>query len=122
MRRYSLLLLVAFVGMAGCDMLLPPNCTGSAISSLSITVLDSISGENLAPEAVVVLRYGTTVDTVRTRLENGAYFGPIERPGTYEITVTHPDYITWHRTGVEVEQGECHVITEELTARLMPDV
>jgi hypothetical protein len=52
-------------------------------------------------------------------------FGPFhlahEQSGTYEVTVEAQGYSLWQRTGVRVRDGECHVQTAELTARLQPE-
>ena len=50
-----------------------------------------------------------------------AYGGGVyERPGTYTVAVSHPDYRPWQRTGVAVSRDECHVQTQTVTARLQP--
>jgi hypothetical protein len=43
-----------------------------------------------------------------------------ERPGTYDVTVAVDGYQPWAVAGVEVLAGECHVLTQHLTALLEP--
>jgi hypothetical protein len=43
-----------------------------------------------------------------------------ERPGTYLVEVTASGYAPWTRSNVRVEEDDCHVITVELTAELVP--
>lgn len=97
----------------------PTVCTLEARPSFAVTVEDSVSGADLAPEATVWVREGAFVDTLLPA-PGGVYSGAHERPGTYEVVAEHPDYLDWHRTGVRVREGECHVITREITARLAP--
>lgn len=117
--RFLSVLLFTVLGLTGCD--LAPTCTTQIEPGFAVTVVDSVAGTNLAPEATVQVSDDMYVGELAP--DNGIYEGPFdqERPGTYEVEVTHPDYLTWRRDGVRVEEDECHVITRELTARLMPD-
>lgn len=98
----------------------PPDvvCTMEARSSLAVTVTDAGTGENLAPEATVRVTDGTFTETLTALPGSGVYSGVYERPGTYTVVVSHPDYAQWQRAGIVVERDECHVITEEVSARL----
>ena len=40
------------------------------------------------------------------------------RPGTYTVTVRHPDHQTWTQSDVVVKQGTCGGETVSLTAQL----
>ena len=96
-------------------------CTMEARSSLAVTVLDAVTGENLAPRATVRVTDGVFADTLVAAGGGGVYSGSVyERPGTYTIVVSHPDYDQWQQAGVFVERDECHVITKQVTARLTP--
>ncbi|HUF11803.1 MAG TPA: hypothetical protein VMN78_01735 [Longimicrobiales bacterium] len=96
-------------------------CTLEARSSVAVTVLDAVTGENLAPEATVRVTDGTFAENLVATPGTGVYSGVVyEREGTYTIVVSRPEYDQWQRAGVVVERDECHVITEEVTARLTP--
>lgn len=109
---------------AGCTRNEPEQvlCTMEARSSFAITVLDSLSGESLAPAATVQVSENAVTDTLMpSPSPNGIYSGGVyERPGVYDVTVTHEGYESWRMTDVEVDSDECHVITRTLTARLVP--
>lgn len=117
----------AVLALAGCASSGEPEtepdviCTLEARSSLAVTVVDALTGDNLAPAATVRVTDGTFSDTLVAMPGSDTYSGSIyERPGTYTIVVAHPDYDQWQRAGVVVGSDECHVITEEVTARLTP--
>lgn len=93
-------------------------CTMEARSSLAVTVTDAGTGESLAPDATVRVTDGTFSDTLTAQPGSGVYSGVYERPGTYTVVVSHPRYAQWQRAGIVVERDECHVITEEVSARL----
>lgn len=119
MMRLAPALMVLTFGLAGCD--LSPVCTTNIEPTFRITVVDSVSAENLAPAATVRVRDGTFVAELFPQA--GVYEGPFdqERPGTYDVEVSHPDYDQWRREGVRVREGECHVITRHLSVGLVPD-
>jgi hypothetical protein len=100
----------------------PPQvaCTMEARSTFAVTVVDSVSGGNLAPDATVRVTEGSFSDTLAAPAAGAtAYSGVVyERPGVYDVSVTHPAYAPWQESGVRVERDECHVITYALTARL----
>ena len=93
-------------------------CTMEARSAFAVTVLDAVTGASLAPAATVRVTDGTYSATLDAF--DGTYSGAHERPGTYTVVVSHPDYQQWQRLGVVVERDECHVITEAVEARLTP--
>jgi hypothetical protein len=67
-------------------------------------------------------RDGAYADSSGAETEPGlqvdALVAAIERPGTYEVTVSKPGYRDWTQSGVRVTDGECNVRTANLTARL----
>jgi len=93
-------------------------CTMEARSSFAVTVVDSASGQNLAPTATVRVTAGTFSDTLVALPPDSLYSGVHERPGEYAMAVTRSGYQPWQRSGVEVGRDECHVITHVDTARL----
>jgi hypothetical protein len=95
-------------------------CTLEARSSFAVTVTDSTSGGPIRSGATVRVTDGSFADTLLAPGAGAsAYSGGVyERPGTYTVAVSHPDYRPWQRSGVEVTRDECHVQTQQLTARL----
>lgn len=106
------LLLLAGCGVTGFTDVV---CTAEAVPAVEVTVVDSVTGEAVL-DPLVWVRDGTFQDTLE--VYDGTAYGAYERTGTYEVHVEHDDYAPWVRTGVTVTEDECHVITQELTARL----
>ena len=117
------MILAALILASGCSSREEPGtpeqpnvvCTMEARSALMVTVLDATSGARVTGATV----RATTGDFAENLAEfDGVYSGAHERAGTYTIVVSHPGYRQWQRAGVVVEEDECHVITEQVEARL----
>jgi hypothetical protein len=118
MRRWWLLMLT---GVGACADSPPLACTEEARPGLSVTVRDSLTGAAVANGVEVVALDGAFADTARASLlGSGVYSLVYERAGTYDVTVSHPAYKTWHQSTVRVTADECHVRTVSLLARLQP--
>lgn len=97
------------------------SCTGTRPIAVKVTVLDSISGASVADGAQGIARVGVEVDSLRLSspppvLEGGT------KLGTYDVTVDHPGYREWTRSGIVVsQQGACgNPVPVALVARLQP--
>lgn len=100
--------------LGGCGIV-GPVCTTEVVPAVRVAVVDSVSEEAVL-DPLVWVRDGAFQDTLE--VFDGTAYGAYERAGTYEVHVEHDSYAPWLRTGVTVTEGECHVITRELTARL----
>lgn len=110
--------------VAACDTAQPLTgiCTAPRSIAVEVDVTDSLSGRALADSASGSLRIGqfssalVPVDGFPSLLLGGS------KLGTYEVTITHPGYAPWTRSGVVVSQtGICgNVIPVHLDARLQP--
>lgn len=90
-------------------------CTMEARPALTVTALDAQTGTRVRGATV----RATTGDFSENLAEfDGQYSGAHEREGTYTIVISHPDYQQWQRAGIVVGRDECHVITEQVEARL----
>lgn len=88
-------------------------CTSNelVVAALRIEILDARTGAPAAYDAVVVVRDGDYVETVRAsdeispqhRDEVRGVTAAENRIGVFDITITHPQYQTWRREGVRVE-------------------
>ena len=111
--RTAALVLGATV-LASCDFLGPRICDTAAYPAIRLDVRDSVSDVAISDGFRAIARDGAFADT--------AVFQPTllaeERPGSYTVTVERDGYQTWSRTGVRVRDGECHVRTVDLVARL----
>ena len=99
----------------------PPQtiCTLEARAGLLVTVLDAATGRNLAPDANVRVTDGEYSEMLNPI--EGTYVGAYERAGTYTVVVSAPGHAQWQRIGVTVGRDECHVVAEQVEARLTPD-
>ena len=109
--------------LAGCyegDTTGPIVCTDQFVYGLTVTVRDQSTGAGRADNATLTLREGTYEEVVTEAWDGTTMVGAGERPGTYTVTVEHPGYATWTRSGVVITADECHVIPVSLTAELVP--
>ena len=113
-------LLFVLLPLAACEF--GQVCTTRIEFGITVTIVDSVSGEPRAAEAVAVARDGEYVDTLSpSRFQGGVLIsrqGVPERPGFYEVSVQAPGYLDWVQEGVMVRPGDCHVRRVELEARL----
>ena len=93
-------------------------CTMEARSAFAVTVLDASTGARVIG-ATVRITDGSFSENLAEY--DGVFSGAHERSGTFTVVVSAPDYQQWQRAGVTVERDECHVITEEVEARLIRD-
>ena len=120
------LLPVVFVsaafGVAGCDY--PTACLMNIEPAIEVEVRDAATGGPAATGARGTVTDGDFVDSLRlSRRDDSGWFSmraADERPGTYDVRLENPSYKTWERSGVRVRDGECHVRTVQLEARLEP--
>lgn len=99
-------------------------CTTEARAAISLTVVDSLTGQPAAFTGLFARAVdGTYVDSASffTSPGSGAVSTGLayERKGTYTVTVGAAGYQNWVKTGVNVTAGECHVNGVVLTARLV---
>ena len=101
-----------------------PICTTTEYPAIELLVRDSTARRVPPSDVVAVVRDGAYVDTlvasplVRPDSLVLRVRGASERPGTYAITVSHPEYGEWRRTGIQVRASECHVVTRRFTVPL----
>ncbi len=122
MKRFALLYLLGTV-LSGCDDAIPTLCPAVENPGLVVEVRDADRGTFIAEGAVAVAQDGGYVDTLLAAASSGdgtlrSLAGAYERPGTYTVSVSRPDYQTWRRANVRVSEGECGVRTVELEALL----
>lgn len=87
-------------------------CSGQAVISASVTVLDPEGA--FVSDALVVWRVGNDggdCELWGELFEDQSYACGFEVPGSMTITVEHADFITAEATA-EVEEDICHVQTE----------
>ena len=107
-------------GLAACAVVEPDvACTGEFVYGLHVTAVDSTTGAPvLEGLAGVATREGVPEDMV---IFENQLFGAGETPGVYQASVTADGYLPWSRSGVEVTEDECHVLTESFTALMQTE-
>jgi len=101
----------------------PPSTARKLAAAVAIATLTSVTGASAATGARVVVRDGAFADSSTSPappsgIDVDALGAALERPGSYEVTVSKPGYRDWVRSGVRVTKGECNVRTANLVARL----
>lgn len=96
-------------------------CPIENVYGLYVEVVDAVTGENV-PIVHVSIVEGDYSNTLN--LEPGSdppvYRGALERPGTYQLTVTKQGYQT-HTAVVVLEQDRCGVVQQRLLVELSPE-
>jgi len=96
-------------------------CTQSLEPGIIISVEDANTQQSIAGSSTALLTDGTYQEAVAPPNAAAVYLeGAFERAGTYTVKVHHDGYQDWSVSDVEVEQGKCHVVTNELAASLIP--
>ena len=120
-RSLSPLLFLALAAIGGCGVFEPRVCTLQIEPGIRVTIIDSVSGEPRAADAVALARDGAFVDTLGPAVFEGNVMisrqGADERPGFYEVVVRAPGYAEWVQTA-HVRPGDCHVRGVQLEAQL----
>ena len=116
--------------LAGCDTfgLQRAECTTDVRAGIFLTVRDSVTGNSIRGLPLVIASEGAFADTFKVRdpaVNPDTMLTPqiplaFERAGIYRVDITHRSYRPWTQTGVRVNDGDCHVQTVNLTARLRP--
>src|SRR5262245_36974154 len=130
MRHRSLLVALAAVApsLSACDALQSltgGDCTTIAIPGISVAVFDSLTHAGLFFGTTVRAYDGAYTDSLTVTGDPGSAPDALpisvafEHAGTFRVTVTHPGYIAWTTTGVQVKKDGCHVQTARLTAQLV---
>lgn len=93
-----------------------------------VEIRDARNGVGIAADARGAVRDGAYVDSLSpyesVGLEPSGLYSraaAYERPGTYSVEVTHPNYQTWTAAGVRVIPGPCNVQTRRVHARMELD-
>ena len=117
----ALAALVATSLLAGCES--PLACTASVEPALVVRVEDSLDASPQAEGATAIATEGAFSEALTPFGHNDAgelvgLAGPLERAGTYTVTVDKAGFRQWRQAGVRVTADACHVRTVTLTARL----
>jgi hypothetical protein len=99
------------------------DCTAILLPGIRVTIVDGATGNPFAGDVTVTVTDGSYTETVSPApVPAGPRVSHLagERPGIYRVEVQAPGYVTWVKTNVRVNQGDCHVETVDLTAELEP--
>lgn len=96
------------------------------VPAVQVEVRSATSGAALATGSTGIVRDGAYVDSLRPSGWHGDTLVSIgaapNRPGTYDVTVEHAGYASWHESDVDVIANACGVgQAVHLEARLEPE-
>ncbi len=120
MRKFALMTLLTSAGCLAGNTIEPVMCTKEFVYGLHTTIRDAATSQAIAKESILTLQDGNYEEVVTNSWDGLTLVGAGERPGTYTVTVEHPDYLTWSVSGLEVTADECHVIPVSLAIGLTP--
>ena len=84
-----------------------------------VEVRDVTTGQGLCDASVVATDGSYTYDCAAPSSPPCLYAGPLERPGTYHLTVARNGYSA-ATTDIVVTSNECHVNKQSVTVSLVP--
>jgi hypothetical protein len=119
MKRQAALLLVLVLAVfsAACNN---TGCSFTAEPGLIVTVVDSVTNQNITPGASAVARQGFYVDSVPAQPNATSIPLAYNRGGIYNLTVHKAGYRDWNKTGVPVIGSSCGIRgSVAVTARLI---
>jgi hypothetical protein len=133
LHAYAIISVAAFigtvVGLAGCSTA-AVSCTDNVVFALQVKIEDETTRKVIC-SANVTATDGTYQDTLMEFPATGGgeedagpnaciFSGVNDRAGTYDIMASAPGFQTSVVRGVEVPQGQCHVIPQSITVELNP--
>lgn len=95
-------------------------CTEQFVYGLNITLKDAITSNIINSDVELIATDGTYQETLMTGNGIDSFFGAGERPGTYIVTVTSPNYQTFISDPITLISDECHVIPKTFEFSLQP--
>lgn len=75
------------MGLAGCNVLVPTDCTLEALPHLVVEVRDARTGAPAALGATGTIQEGGFTDTLHANTELVMQGAEMERPGTYNVRI-----------------------------------
>lgn len=112
----NLAVILAIASLASCTN---QDCPQPVLPSVSVTVVDAVTDENLANIATGTIKQGSFVAPF-TRSGDHLIAGE-NRSGTFTVTLTAPGYQPWEAR-VYVESNACMITTKALRVALDPHV
>lgn len=100
-------------------------CTAEIVPAITVDVFEQETGFAFACGATVTITDGDFTES--TTLEDGencendtSFTFADERPGTYHVLVSKPDFQNWEQSDVVITANVCHVNPVTLQAYLEP--
>ena len=95
-------------------------CTEVFVSGLNVTLLDAITSQVITDDVEVTITDGSYQETLINIENSSVFIGAGERPGTYIINVTSPNYESYISGPIVVTSDICHVIPQIIEIMLQP--
>lgn len=102
----------------------PLVCTTGIAYGIRAVVRDSVTDRTIGSGSTLVavgigVRDSVSAPTNTPTLDSKVFALLPEKTGTYELNITHAGYARWQQTGIVVTKDACHVISVDITARLV---
>jgi hypothetical protein len=105
---------------AGCEVLLPTDCTMIPRPGIVVTVSDSITSAPAAQGASGFVHSGSRSTAFEPSRPDATQLWAFVPTGRYTVTVEKAGYARWEANNVRVQKDGCGAISAELNARLQP--
>ncbi len=94
-------------------------CTTEAKAALQVKV-STQEGKTLYIDSLKVIALDAAFSETLSVVSASEYIfaGAYERPGNYQVTVSHPGMSTVTLKDIKVSKDECHVITRQLDVQI----
>jgi hypothetical protein len=113
--RFTLSIIYCFLTFLSCQnqqIDQPIVCTEVFIQGLHITLVDAASSEIITEDVTIIATDGNFKETLKRIETQTSFSGAGERAGTYVLTITSSNYMTFVSNPIVVSADECHVMTE----------
>jgi hypothetical protein len=111
---------VVWLAGASCvgDSPTSPVCFMDERVGLFVEVREAATGTPLAAGTSVTASAGEYQEQLQADLDGLTFYGLHERPGVYELRITHAGYRSVILPQVTLQQGPCHVETRTIAVAL----
>lgn len=98
-------------------------CTLDAAAGVVVVARDASTGDTITSGLRGAVHEGSHVDSLRPAWWFSddsviAWAGAYERSGTYRLELVHAGHADYSQSGIRVGQGECHVVTRQMTVEM----
>ena len=96
-------------------------CTDVFVYGLHVTIRDNTTNQPITDNLTVIARDGAYEEELESVEGSDFFVGAGERGGVYIIEVTSPNYQDYTSGSIQVNEDQCHVITQRVEILLQPN-